>query len=243
MARRLRFMPVTVARIPVHVGKRSGMLKPLARPTPDLMAARNSAAFFLFFPNAARDTMLLVTLWNITLRFTGVVGPAARISFTRIYLVFPDVTEGEDALGAEDLGGAELAELAPVVAGGGEEDVDPLVADDLAGEQPGPRREVGVVGLEHRARRLLGGGHHQRRLPELQHHQRAVHRRELPQLAVREHVHQVVHAADHRQPPRPRRRPGTAMPHQEQLQQLQHRHGRHRQQQRLVEELVHGDRS
>lgn len=83
MARRLRFMPVTVARIPVHVGKRSGMLKPLARPTPDLMAARNSAAFFLFFPNAARDTMLLVTLWNITLRFTGVVGPAARISFTR----------------------------------------------------------------------------------------------------------------------------------------------------------------
>lgn len=38
------------------------------------------AAFFLFFPNAARDTMLLVTLWNITLRFTGVVGPAARIS-------------------------------------------------------------------------------------------------------------------------------------------------------------------
>ena len=34
-------------------------------------------------PEAARDTTLFVMLWNITLRFTGVAGPAARISSTR----------------------------------------------------------------------------------------------------------------------------------------------------------------
>lgn len=80
---RLRVMPVSLARTVVHVGNKSGTLKPLDRPTTALVAARNSAAFFRFFPNAARDTTLFVMLWNITLRFTGVAGPAARISSTR----------------------------------------------------------------------------------------------------------------------------------------------------------------
>jgi hypothetical protein len=83
MLRRLRVRPVSLANTVVHVGNRSGMLKPLDSPTTALVAARNSGAFFRFFPNAARDTMLLVMLWNITLRFTGVDGPAARISSTR----------------------------------------------------------------------------------------------------------------------------------------------------------------
>jgi hypothetical protein len=47
------------------------------------MAAMNSAAFLRFLPNAARATMLLVRLWNITVRFTGVDGPAPRTSATR----------------------------------------------------------------------------------------------------------------------------------------------------------------
>nr|CAB3462762.1 unnamed protein product [Digitaria exilis] len=84
-----------------------------------LMAARKSAALLLFLPNAARDTMLLD-------------------------LVLPDVLEGEDALGAEDLLDAEPAQLAPVVAGGGEEDVSPVVGDDAAGDELGAGGEVGI---------------------------------------------------------------------------------------------------
>jgi hypothetical protein len=68
-----------------------------------------------------------------------------RASCACAHLLLPDVTKREHALGAQDLGGAELAELAPVVAGGGEEDVDPLIADDLAGEELGACGEVGVV--------------------------------------------------------------------------------------------------
>ncbi|BAS86310.1 Os03g0741525, partial [Oryza sativa Japonica Group] len=156
----------------------------------------------------------------------------ADLLHPRRHLVLPDVAEGEDALGAEDLGGAELAELAPVVAGGGEEDVGPAVADDLAGEEPGPGGEVGVVGLEHRARRPPRRRHHHRRLAEPQHHQRAVHAGQVTHRAVRQRVHEVVHAADHRQPPWPRRRPRPPPHGGGHLRQLQQRHGGDAEQQR-----------
>jgi hypothetical protein len=122
-------------------------------------------------------------------------------------LLLPDVPEGEHALRAEDLGGAELAELAPVLAGRREDDVRPAVEHDLAAEKPGAGGEVGVVRLEDLARHLPRRDDHERGLAELEHHERAVGAGEVPERAVREHVHQVVHAADHRQLPRPRREP------------------------------------
>jgi hypothetical protein len=160
-----------------------------------------------------------------------------RASCSCAHLLLPDVTKREHALGAQDLGGAELAELAPVVAGGGEEDVDPLIADDLAGEELGACGEVGVVRPEHGARRLLGRGDDERRLAELQHHERAVDVRQVPQRPVRQHVHEVVHAADDGQLPRPWRQPWPRL--EGHLHQLQQCHSKDGEEERLVDVLVH----
>ncbi|WVZ60515.1 hypothetical protein U9M48_010525, partial [Paspalum notatum var. saurae] len=228
MSWRLRLMPVTLASTVVHVGNRSGTLKPLDRPTPALMAAMNSGAFLRFLPNAALDTMLLVRLWNITLRFTGVHGPAARISSSFSPTSSSLMWRKESTrLGLRISAAQSCRSLR-----------HPVVADDLAGEQLGAGGEVGVVGLEHRACRLLGRRHHERGLAEPQHHERAVRCGQVPQRAVRQHVHQVVHAADHRQLPRARRQPRPRP--QRQLHELKQRDGGQREEERLVQVLVHG---
>jgi hypothetical protein len=77
-------------------------------------------------------------------------------------------------LWAEDLSHAELSKIGPVVIGEGEEDVGPVLLDDLTVEELGPGGKVGVVGLEHCARRFLRRRHDQRRLTEPQHQERDV---------------------------------------------------------------------
>ncbi|BAS77661.1 Os02g0217425 [Oryza sativa Japonica Group] len=161
-----------------------------------------------------------------------------------MYLLFPDVTEGEDTLRPQHLGGAELPEPAPVLAGRREEDVGAAVEHDLAGEQPGAGGEVGVVRPEHLPRHLPRRRHHQRRLAEPEHHQRAVCRGEVPERAVRQLPGEVVHAADHRQPPWPRRqgRRRRLCPDddEERLDDLEQRDGEHGEEESSVQELIHG---
>lgn len=145
--------------------------------------------------------------------------------FERTYLFLPDMLVGEDALGAEDLLVAELAELPPVVAGRGEENVLPVVGHDAAGHELGPGREYGVVGLEHLAGDLLGSDHHNGDLTHAEAHQRAVHVGQVAQRPVRQLVHQPVRAPDHREVPRPRRKPAR----RRRLQQAEEGDGQERQ--------------
>lgn len=153
------------------------------------------------------------------------------------HLLLADVLEGQDPLGAEHLVDAELADPAPVVAGGGEDDVGPAVAADAADEEPWAVGEVGVLHLEHLTGELPRGDHHQRhRRADHERHDGPVHGRQVAQAAVHQRVHHVVHAPDHRQRARPRRAaPGAAAEAEE----LEDGHGQERQQDGVVRGVVH----
>ncbi|WVZ67352.1 hypothetical protein U9M48_016441 [Paspalum notatum var. saurae] len=131
-------------------------------------------------------------------------------------LVLADGAQGPDARRAEQLHGAHLAEVAPPAAVGGEGDAQSLVRRGPHAQAHGPRREHGVVRLEHLARRVAGRDHHGRDLAQLQvHHGGVVPAREVGQGAVRQRLHdEVVEASDHRQPPWSGRepRPGALPP-------------------------------
>ncbi|CAL5001586.1 unnamed protein product [Urochloa decumbens] len=122
-------------------------------------------------------------------------------------LLLADGAEGLDAARAEELDGADLPELAPVVAVGREDDVPAVVEDHAQGGAKRPRRERQVVGLHHLARRLPGRDHNRGHLADPEQHHRPVAPRKVAHGAVRELARDVVQAADDRQLPRPRRQP------------------------------------
>ncbi|BAS98813.1 Os06g0641866, partial [Oryza sativa Japonica Group] len=123
-------------------------------------------------------------------------------------LLLADGAEGLDASRAEQLDGADLAELPPLVAVGRED--DPLGArgeDEPRHPAHGSRGELDVARPHHLARRLRGGRHHDGELAEAEQHERAVAPRQVAHGVVRERARQVVQVPDHRQPPRRRRQP------------------------------------
>ena len=131
-------------------------------------------------------------------------------------LLLPDGAERAHPLHAEQLEGADAAELAPLLAVGGEEDAD-LVADGLPHRDAhGAGGERRVVRLEDLARGLRRRRHHDGELAEAEVHDGGVvPPRQLGQRAVhhhpaRPHHREVVQAADERQPPWPRRQPRGA---------------------------------
>ncbi|CAI0378854.1 unnamed protein product, partial [Linum tenue] len=79
---------------------------------------------------------------------------------------------------------ADLAELAPVGAVGGERDVSEVVADDLGGEQGGALRENDVVRLHHFFCGFCGGDDQVGDLAQLQAHHAAVPICEVPEAVV-----------------------------------------------------------
>ncbi|BAS98815.1 Os06g0641932, partial [Oryza sativa Japonica Group] len=128
-------------------------------------------------------------------------------------LLLADGSEGQHAAGAEELEGADLPELPPPVAVGREDDA----LASLRQGQPrrpgdGARREGEVVRLRDLARRVRRRGHHDGELAEAEQHERAVARGEVTQLVVVRELsgEEVVEVADHRERPRPRRRPPCA---------------------------------
>ncbi|KAF7111916.1 hypothetical protein CFC21_111871 [Triticum aestivum] len=106
---------------------------------------------------------------------------------------------------AEKLRGAELADTAPVVAVRREGDAEAVSSERNSGVRPRPRGEGDVVGLHDLHRRGRRRGHNDGELAHAEQHERAVPEGEVAHGAVRERAHEVVHAADHRQLPWPRR--------------------------------------
>jgi hypothetical protein len=141
----------------------------------------------------------------LSLTFTRPGGDEARD------LVLPHGAERPDAARAEQLEDAELAEPAPPVAVGHEDQAlrAPALRHDPHGGALRPRGERGVVRPQDLARRSRGRGHHHGHLAQLEVHERRVQpAREVGQRAVRERLaEEVVQAADHRKPPRAGRQP------------------------------------
>uniref|UniRef100_J3KVB2 Uncharacterized protein n=1 Tax=Oryza brachyantha TaxID=4533 RepID=J3KVB2_ORYBR len=114
----------------------------------------------------------------------------------RAHLLRADVLVRLEPLGAEELGEAHLARLAPVRAVGRPRDVAVVVGGVLAGGGLGPVGEHHVVRLEEEL------GHLDRRAdddgegPEPERHDRAVALGELVDGTVRERAHQVEVADD-----------------------------------------------
>nr|CAB3464992.1 unnamed protein product [Digitaria exilis] len=119
-------------------------------------------------------------------------------------LLLADGAEREDAARAEELGDGDLAEVAPVVAVGREDDATGAVAEHGHGGAQRPRRERDVVRLHHLARGLTGRDHQRGHLADPEQHHRPVATGQVTHGAVRELAGDVVHAADERQLPGPR---------------------------------------
>nr|CAB3461234.1 unnamed protein product [Digitaria exilis] len=119
-------------------------------------------------------------------------------------LLLADGAEREDAARAEELGDGDLAEVAPVVTVGREDDATGAVAEHGHGGAQRPRRERDVVRLHHLARRLTGRDHQRGHLADPEQHHRPVATGQVTHGAVRELAGDVVHAADDRQLPGPR---------------------------------------
>jgi hypothetical protein len=131
-----------------------------------------------------------------------------QVAQQHVYLLGADVLVRLEPLGAEELGEAHLAGLAPVRAVGRSGDVAVVVGGVLAGGGLGPVREHHVVGLEEELGHLHRRAHHHGERPELELHQWAVLLREREDGAVRERTHQVEVADD-----RPRLRPRREVVH------------------------------
>ena len=122
------------------------------------------------------------------------------------HLLLADGAEGQHPARAQELRDGELPELAPVLPVGREDDVPAVVGEHAHGGAQRPRRERGVVRLHHLARRLPGRDHQRGHLADAEQHHRPVATRQVTHRAVRELAREVVHAADQRQLPRPRRK-------------------------------------
>ena len=111
--------------------------------------------------------------------------------------------EREHASGAEELDGADLAELAPLGAVGREEDALGARLDGEAGhaaEVAGG--EVDVVGDHELTRGVCGGGDDDGQAAEAEKQERAVALRQVTQGAVRQVPRQVEEVAEQRERPR-----------------------------------------
>jgi hypothetical protein len=120
----------------------------------------------------------------------------AQVSQQRAHFLVADVLERPDPLGAEELGGADLASLAEVRAVGSPQDVGVVVRGVLADGEPRRVAERRVVGLEEELGYLQGRADDDGHGPEPELHERAVEPGELAGGAVRQLAQQVEVADD-----------------------------------------------
>ncbi|KAF7072516.1 hypothetical protein CFC21_077626 [Triticum aestivum] len=126
----------------------------------------------------------------------GTGAAAVQVAEEGEHLLPADVLVRLEALGAEELGEAHLAGLAPVGAVGGPGDVAVVVGGVPAGGGLGAVGEHHVVGLEEELGHLHGGADNDGEGPELELHERAVLLGQRVDGAVRERADEVEVADD-----------------------------------------------